>query len=136
MIKLSDLHSGNVIQINDEGIIREGVVSKVSPEMHQAEVNNGVQDFWYGSEELIPIPLSHDQLMRLGFTKIEDEGGIKYKKESFRLVVPSSGDFTNIDMWWREDRRHFSFPLAVHELQNLYLSMTKSSLDMPTDAAN
>jgi hypothetical protein len=34
-------------------------------------------------------------------------------------------------MWWREDRRHFSFPLGVHELQNLHLDMTKVPLEKP-----
>ena len=39
------------------------------------------------------------------------------------------GDFSDIEMWWREDRRHFPFALGVHELQNLHLDMTKIPLD-------
>jgi hypothetical protein len=65
----------------------------------------------------------------LGFTKEESDDTVKYKRDSFRLVTPKKGDFSNIEMWWREDRRHFSFPLGVHELQNLHLDMTKVHLD-------
>jgi hypothetical protein len=75
------------------------------------------------------IPLDEIQLMRLGFTREEAEGGVKYKKDSFRLVTPVKGDFSNIEMWWREDRRHFSFPIGVHQLQNLHLDMTKVPLE-------
>ena len=128
MLKLNDLKPGDVISINDEGVEREGTVVKVSHEDHQALVDNGIQEFWYSPQEMKAIPLDEKQLMRLGFTSETMDGGVKYKKDSFRLVTPRAGDFSNIDMWWREDRRHFSFPLGVHELQNLHLSMTKIPL--------
>lgn len=129
MIKLSDLKHGDIIAVNDDGIEREGTVVKVSHEEHKALVDNGIQEFWYSLEDMRPIPLDEDQLTGLGFTKEEVNGGIKYKKDSFRLVTPKKGDFSNIEMWWREDKRHFSFPIGVHELQNLHLSMTKVPLE-------
>lgn len=130
MLNLNDLKPGDLISVNDEGVEREGTVVRVSHEDHQALVNNGVQEFWYTPEVLKAIPLDETQLTRLGFTRESVDGGVKYKKDSFRLVTPRAGDFSNIDMWWREDRRHFSFPLGVHELQNLHLSMTKVPLAM------
>lgn len=130
MLKLNDLKPGDIISINDEGIEREGMVVRVSREDHQALVNNGIQEFWYSPQEMYAIPLDEAQLTRLGFTREVVDGGMKYKKDSFRLVTPRAGDFSNIDMWWREDRRHFSFPLGVHELQNLHLDMTKIPLAM------
>ena len=75
------------------------------------------------------IPLDEGQLMKLGFEKEEIDGAVKYKKGVFRLVTPKKGDFSNIEMWYREDRRHFSFPLGVHELQNLHMAMSKIPLD-------
>lgn len=131
MLKLADLKQGDIISVNDEGIVREGTVVKVSHEEHQALIDNGVQEFWYGLNEIKPIPLDDSQLAKLGFTKEQLNGGIKYKKDSFRLVTPREGDFSNVEMWWREDRRHFSVPLGVHELQNLHLSMTKVPLERP-----
>jgi hypothetical protein len=130
MLKLNDLKPGDIISINDEGIEREGMVVRVSREDHQALVNNGIQEFWYSPQEMSAIPLDEAQLTRLGFTREVVDGGMKYKKDSFRLVTPRAGDFSNIDMWWREDRRHFSFPIGVHELQNLHLDMTKIPLGM------
>jgi hypothetical protein len=130
MLKLNDLKPGDIISINDEGIEREGMVVKVSHEDRQALVNNGIQEFWYSPQEMYAIPLDETQLTRLGFTRETVDAGMKYKKDSFRLVTPRAGDFSNIDMWWREDRRHFSVPLGVHELQNLHLSMTKIPLGM------
>lgn len=117
--------------VNDEGIMREGTVVEISHEENQALVDNGVQEFWYSPDEMTAVPLDEDQLMKLGFTKEEQDGAVKYKKDSFRLVTPRKGDFSNIEMWWREDKRHFSFPLHVHELQNLFLDMTKVHLEKP-----
>jgi hypothetical protein len=129
MLKIGDLKSGDIIVVNDEGIKREGTVVKINHEEHQALVDNGVQEFWYSPEEMYALPLDEQQLIRLGFTREDIEGAVKYKKDSFRLVTPKKGDFSNIEMWWREDRRHFSFALGVHELQNLHLSMTKVPLE-------
>jgi len=131
MLKLGDLKPGDVLSVNDDGVEREGVVVRVSHEDHQVLVDNGIQEFWYTLDEVNPIPLDESQLMALGFTGEEFEGGMKYKKDSFRLVTPRKNDFSNIDMWWREDRRHFSFPLGVHQLQNLHLDMTKVPLEKP-----
>ncbi len=129
MLKIGHLKSGDIISINDEGVMREGTVVSVSHEEHQALVNNGVQEFWFSQEEMFSIPLSEEHLIKLGFTREETNGSVKYKKDSFRLVTPKKDDFSNIEMWWREDRRHFNFPIGVHELQNLHLDMTKVHLD-------
>ena len=131
MLKINELKSGDVVMVNDEGIWREGKVVDISHEENQALVDNGVQEFWYTPEEMNQVPLSEDHLLRLGFSKEELNGGVKYKKDSFRLLTPKKGDFSDIEMWWREDRRHFAFPLGVHELQNLHMDMTKVPLDKP-----
>lgn len=128
-MKLSDLKPGDIITVSDDGIEREGVVVKVSHEDHKALVNNGVQEFWYALDEMHPISLDETQLLRLGFTREEINGGVKYKKDSFRLVTPQKDNFSSIEMWWREDKRHFNFPLYVHQLQNLHLDMTKVPLE-------
>ena len=129
MLKINDLKQGDIISVSDDGVVREGTVVKISHEEHQALVNNGVQEFWYSEEDMQAIPLDENQLTNLGFVREDFSEGVKYKKDSFRLVTPRSGDFSNLEMWWREDRRHFNFPLGVHELQNLHLSMTKVPLE-------
>lgn len=131
MLKIGQLKSGDVISINDEGIMREGTVVDISHEEHQALVNNGVQEFWFSQEEMFAVPLDESHLLKFGFTGEEAEDGYKYKKDSFRVLVPKKGDFSKMEMWWREDRRHFYTLLSVHEFQNLYMDMTKIHLDMP-----
>jgi len=131
MLKIGNLKQGDIIMVNDEGVMREGTVVSISHEENQALVDNGVQEFWYSPEEMDPLPLDENQLMKLGFEKEEIDGAVKYKKDSFRLLTPKKGDFSNIEMWWREDKRHFSFPLGVHELQNLHHAMTKIPLEKP-----
>lgn len=131
MLKIGELKQGDIIQVNDDGVLREGTVVEVSHEEHQALVDNGIQEFWYSPEDMNPIPVDEDQLKKLMFTKEAINGAVKYKKDSFRLVIPKEGDFSHIEMWWREDRRHFNFPIGVHQLQNLYLDMTKSHLERP-----
>jgi len=131
MLKINELKSGDVIMVNDDGVMREGKVVSISHEENQALVNNGIQDFWYSPEDMTPVNLSEEHLMRFGFTKEELDGGVKYKKDSFRLLTPKKGDFSNVEMWWREDRRHFGMPIGVHHFQNLFMDMTKIHLDMP-----
>ena len=46
MIKISDLKEGDIVKVLDEGVEREGVVTDVDTEENQAQVDNGVQEFW------------------------------------------------------------------------------------------
>ena len=92
----------------------------------------GSRNSGYSLEEMHPIPLDEEPVDETWvLQKKRSDGAVKYKKDSFRLVTPKKGDFSNIEMWWREDRRHFNFPLGVHELQNLHLEMTKVHLEKP-----
>jgi hypothetical protein len=130
MLKIGELKQGDIVKVNDDGVEREGTVVRVSHEEHQALVNNGVQEFWYTQDEMEAVPLDENHLTQLGFERQDMDGAVKYLKGPFRLITPRKGDFSNIEMWYREDRRHFSFPLGVHELQNLHLDMTKVPLEV------
>ena len=129
MLKVNELKQGDIVVVNDEGVEREGTVVKVSHEEHQALVNNGVQEFWYSQEDMKPVRVDEKQLSLLGFTSEKTDKGLKFKKDSFRMMIPGTGDFSRVEMWYREDRRHFNHPLNVHELQNLHLDMTKVPLE-------
>ncbi len=131
MVKISDLREGDVIKVLDEGVERDGVVTDVDREENMAEVDNGVQEFWYNPAEILSIPLSEEQLFKLGFQRQDTDQGIKYMRGPFRILVTEEGNFSNLEMWYREDRRHFHTPLTVHELQNRYLDMTKVPLERP-----
>lgn len=130
MIKISDLKEGDVVRVIDEGIERDGVVTDVDREENMAEVDNGIQEFWYNPEQLIPVPMTEERLINvLGFEKEETEDGIKFKKGAFRILVKDPGNYNHLDLWYREDHRVFHHPLYLHELQNHHLQMTKVPLE-------
>jgi hypothetical protein len=129
MVKLGHLQSGDIVMVNDEGLLREGMVVQTNREENMALVDNGIQEFWYSPQDIFPIALDEAQLMKFGFEKENMEKGVKFKKGVFRLVIPESGNFSNMEMWYREDRRHFNVPVAVHELQNLHADMSKIPLE-------
>ena len=131
MIKVQDLRQGDLVRLEDDTTEREGTVIEISRDENMALIDNGIQEFWYTPEQIAPIPLTEKELFRLGFEREDVEEGAKYKKGPFRLLVHDPGNYTHIDMWYREDRRHFNHPLYVHELQNLHLQMTKVPLEKP-----
>ena len=132
MLKIGELKPGDIVKVVDDGAEREGTVVRLSHEENQALVDNGVQEFWYSPEEMSSILVDEKQLLNLGFQKQDLNGeGVKYMKGAFRIVTPKKDDFSNIEMWYREDRRHFNTPIGVHQLQNLHLQMTKVPLDKP-----
>lgn len=130
MLKLGELKAGDVVKVEEEGVVREGIVVNISREEKQALIDNGVQEFWYSLDKIQPVLLDDDQLRKLGFEKQEDGNSVKYIKGPFRIVVENN-NFSDIEMWYREDRRHFNFPIGVHHLQNVYLEMTKVHLEKP-----
>jgi hypothetical protein len=49
-------------------------------------------------------------------------------KGAFRVLLPQKDDFSQMEMWWREEHRFMHEPISVHELQNHHLQMTKVEL--------
>ncbi len=130
MIKISELKEGDFVMVNNEGAKMEGEVLEVDNVQHMALLEtNDQQDFWYKGDELSPIPLSDAALQKINF-QCEDhaDGSVKYIKGAFRIQLNKKDDFSNISFWYREDKRHVNQPIALHQLQNYYLQMTKVHL--------
>lgn len=129
MIKFSELKVGDIVMAEFEGERWEGVVKELNREDKEVCVETEVQDFWFTPEHLFPITVDDEQMRKLGFSKtVNPDGSVKYMKGAFRMLIPREGDFSKVEIWWREDRRHLHGPLYVHELQNHYLQMTKVEL--------
>jgi hypothetical protein len=129
MIKFSDIKMGDYLMGEFEGKMWTGEVVRLNNEDKQVCVETDVQEFWFSPEHLHPIPLSDEALRNLSFEREElEDGRVKYKKASFRLVIRKKDDFSNIDIWYREDRRHNPDIHYVHQLQNAHLQMTKIHL--------
>lgn len=130
MVKITDLKQGDIVHVLQGGSEKEGVVIELQRDQNLACIDNGVQENWYPMAEIRPIPITEERLINLlGFEREEHEQGVKYKKGPFRMIVHDPGNFTNMDIWYREDRRHFNHPLYIHELQNHHLDMTKVNLE-------
>ena len=129
MINYNELQIGDYVIAEYEGSMWEGEVMNLNNDEKQVCIQTEVQDFWYEPEHVFPIVLNDEQLMKLHFTKeVMDDGSVKYKKGSFRIAIPAEGDFSALEMWYREDRRHHPNVHYIHQLQNHYLQMTKIHL--------
>jgi hypothetical protein len=130
MIKYNDVKIGDFVNADYEGQVSLGEVIKLNGNEKQVCVHiTDVQEFWFDTQHLHAIPLTEEALFNLNFTKEPNaDGSVKYKKGSFRLVTPTPDDFSHLEMWYREDKRHNPNVHFVHQLQNQYLDMTKIHL--------
>ncbi|WP_153797315.1 hypothetical protein [Foetidibacter luteolus] len=129
MIKFNEIKIGDYVIGEYEGQKWEGEVTRLNGDEKQVCVETDVQEFWFEPEHLYPIPLSDESLQALNFTREEfPDGSVKYKKGSFRISIDKKDDFSSVELWYREDRRHHPDVHYVHQLQNHYLQMTKIHL--------
>lgn len=129
MIRFNDLKPGDLVLAEYEGKEWEGEVVELNREDKEVCIRTEVQELWFTVPHLKGIVLDDQQLAKLGFEKQSNgEGPVKYMKGAFRILLPEANRFDNFEMWYREDRRHMMSPIFVHELQNLYRSMTKVEL--------
>ncbi|MBN9380813.1 MAG: hypothetical protein J0H74_08615 [Chitinophagaceae bacterium] len=131
MIRFHELKVGDYVLAEFEGQRSEGEVIGLNEGDKMACIQTSVQDFWFTPDQLYPILLNDSQLMQLGFEKEVYENGIKYKRGPFRILLSEPGNFSHFEMWYREDRRHITQSMYVHELQNHYRQMTKVELVRP-----
>jgi hypothetical protein len=129
MIRFQEIKVGDIVMAEFEGQWSEGEVVELNREDREVCVRTNVQDFWYKPEELKGIPLTDEQLGKLGFEReVNGDGSVKYKKGAFRILIHQKDNFNDFEMWYREDKRHLKEPIFVHDLQNHHLQMTKVEL--------
>ncbi|MBC7888063.1 MAG: hypothetical protein H7Z13_09235 [Ferruginibacter sp.] len=130
MIKFHEIKVGDYLVADNDGDKRIGEVTGLNGDEKQVCVDTGDQEFWYETSQLSPIPLDEEQLLNLKFNKEEHEDGtVKYLKGAFRIMLPRNGDFSKMEIWYRDERRHIMQPICVHQLQNHFHEMTKVLLN-------
>ena len=135
MIQFHEVRMGDIVLVEFDGHRTEGEVIGLNGDEKEIQVQTDVQDFWYTPNDLYPIPLDEDQLMKFGFEKQDQpDGKVKYMKGPFRILLSGKGNFSNFEMWYREDRRHMTQPISVHQLQNHFHQMTKIDLSRGVQA--
>lgn len=131
MVKFNEMKPGDFVIAEYEGQRRMGEITNVSHNTDDKKVcvETDVQEFWYDQEHLHPIPINDESMAWLNFTREDQpDGSVKYKKGSFRVLIPAKDNFALMEIWYREDRRHHPNVHYVHQLQNHYLDMTKVHL--------
>jgi hypothetical protein len=129
MIKFNEIKLGDIL-LGDYGDKKwEGEVVRLNHDEKQVCLATEVQELWFETNDLYPITLDDEAMKKLSFVKEEmPDGSVKYKKGAFRMLIPKAGDFSHIDIWYRDDKRINPFIQYVHQLQNHYLQMTKVHL--------
>ena len=132
MIKFQEIKVGDYLIADNDGDKRIGEVVGLNGDEKQVCVDTG-QEFWYETSQLEPIPLDEEQLLNLRFDREElEDGTVKYLKGAFRILLPAKGDFSRMEIWYRDERRHIMHAISVHQLQNHFHEMTKVLLNDET----
>lgn len=130
MIKFQELRAGDYVIADNDGDRRRGEVTRLNGDDKQVEVNTGAQSFWYETNQLTALPITEQELYDLKFTKqVNPDGTLKYMKGAFRMLVPKEGDFSRMEIWYRDETRHITSPINLHNLQNHFYEMTKVYLN-------
>lgn len=133
MIKFTELKKGDYVLAESDGQAWRGEVTNFNHDEKEVCVNNGVQEMYFMSEDLYPLPVDEEQLLLLKFTKqVNDDGSVKYLKGAFRIQTPRQDDFSHFEIWYKDEKRIITHPIPMHVLQNHYTAMTKVHL---TDTA-
>ena len=129
MIKINEIKMGDYLMGEFEGKMWQGEVININHDEKQVCLATDVQDFWFETQHVYPIPISDETLRKLSFVR-EDmpDGSVKYKKSSFRILIQKPDDFSHMEIWYRDDKRHNPQIQYIHQLQNHYLQMTKVHL--------
>ena len=130
MIKFNELKAGDYVIADSDGDKKRGEVENLNGNEKQVCVNAGAQGFWYETDQLEPIPITEEELSNLKFHRqVNEDGTIKYLKGAFRMLIPKEGDFSRMELWYRDEQRHIIEPIPVHILQNHFYEMTKVYLN-------
>ena len=130
MIKFNELKQGDYVLAESDGQAWRGEVTNFNNDEKEICVNNGVQDMYFKSEDLYPLPVDEAELFKLRFTKqVNEDGSVKYLKGAFRVQTPKQDEFSHFEIWYRNEKRIITHSIPLHTLQNHYSDMTKVHLN-------
>ncbi|MBS1732777.1 MAG: hypothetical protein JST02_05730 [Bacteroidetes bacterium] len=129
MIKFHEVKVGDYLIADNDGDKKRGEVTNLNGDEKQVCVDTG-QEFWYETEQLQAIPISDAELEHLKFHRqVNEDGTVKYMKGAFRMLIPKAGDFSKMELWYRDEHRHITHAINIHNLQNHFYEMTKVHLN-------
>lgn len=129
MIRFNELRKGDYVMVAAAGENWQGQVTDFNNDEKEIAVNNGVQEFFFKSEDLQPLPVDESVLLAMQFEKQSNpDGSVKYAKGAFRIQTPAQDDFSQYQIWYKDEKRQILSPIFLHNLQNHYEDMTKVKL--------
>lgn len=129
MLKFHEIKIGDYIVADNDGDKKRGEVTNLNGDEKQVCVDTG-QEFWYEMDQLHPIAVNDAELGHLKFHKHSmEDGTVKYMKGAFRMLIPAEGDFSRMEIWYRDETRHINHAISIHNLQNHFYEMTKVHLN-------
>ena len=131
-MKATDFRIGNWIDSSEDGYFQIEQLCKLSPDSMNQNVGARYRkgSFWTDCEAVIGIPLTKDRLLKMGckpmqngvwtsVTNLKAELHFEIHPNTDEIVTSLQSDFGEIIF----DRIKY-----VHEVQNLYYSLTKEEL--------
>lgn len=133
MINLSELKVGDIVLAKYEEQVMEGKVLQVDHELKQICVlTHEEQENWYSPEDLHPIPLTEQELVKLKFVRTDEEAvhgnSRAYVRGPFTVIL-SHGEEPATVLHYRDETRNIAGNIMVHQLQNHYAGMTLFHLE-------
>lgn len=108
MLKFNELREGNYVFAENDGDSRRGEITELNTDEKQVCVDNGVQNFWYETNQLAPVAITEVELNGFKFNKEKmEDGSIKYSKGAFRMMIPKDGDFSAFELWYKDEKGMF-----------------------------
>lgn len=123
MINFSELKVGDIVMAKYEEQMLEGHIVQVDHDNRQVCVHHGEQENWYTAEEVYPIPLNAEQLVKLKFKQADD--GNDWVRGPFTVKLQND----HIVLHYRDETRDIPNNIMVHQLQNHYHGMTLFHLE-------
>lgn len=122
MLKETELRIGNIVNYKNENVI----VDRIST----IGINSEYGETLYMSEEIEPIPITEDILLKCGFIEVfgvKKEYKIKINKKEdilvYNLIVEETSIWTDYGGFYLDNQINY-----IHQLQNLYFALTGNEL--------
>lgn len=134
MIPVQELRVGNIVKIDDEylGPIEGKVTSlneKAEVELLLSANKGNIIHFRCGAEDIFPIPITEELLLKCGFEKEPFSSKIyKIDTEDSSVVYYFEGNM--LDIRTKDNNRISVMCKFVHQLQNAYYLLTDDELEI------
>ena len=139
-MEVQELRIGNIVKLDDEYLGQiEGKVTSLNEE---AEVklllsaNKGnIIHFCCGSDDIFPIPITEERLLKIGFKKDVDANNLyRYAIDDclFEIRLWDSGTLIKLENYCENCVRKVHLPKTpnLHQLQNAYYLVTGKELEI------